>query len=334
MSNSNSPFAGGPISSSNNNNHMQGSFYGTPEKSTERSRSSSRPFDANTNGYEQGVQTFSPSPTRGKFPPYQTGYGQAGGYLSAANGAVGGGGAIGHPSAVGAGDGIQRSRSPNMGSAPGQGGIPNGRFLEINSNPHPGAFDGYSGNGASHQRIPTSPSSLGRTSDRAFGSIGSLESGPGLSSLGPAEGQTDGDAEQDEIARRSPRQENAFEGGRKLWNAQGQIQAGPNGPGAQIQGPGSLGGTPTRGVGGRPGVERSHSRFATAPTPSVAGQGQGTAGALGAGLNSGLDRPSSAMGIKGAAAGVVAGVTDSSGRMEGQALIVSRAASRISNESD
>ena len=240
---------------------------------------------------------------------------------------------------------------PNTGA--GQTGIPNGRFLEIN----PGGIDpGYQGYGQTHQRIPTSPSSLGRSSDRVFGSAGSVDSvGQGLSSVGMIEGhvghqtggfpstssQTDGDTDQDEdknltlgashldsLARRSPRPENAFEGGRKLWNAQGNNSSNNNNASAtQIQGPGSLGGTPTRGVGGRPGVERTHSRFATAPTSAGVGPAQQGASGLTLGSGAGLDRPMSAMGGKsstaGVAAGGVAGVTDASGRMEGQALIVS-----------
>lgn len=332
------------------------------------------------NGNLNHSQAFSPSPTRSKgFPPFpSSGFGHSqvqaqgqgqGGYLSAATTGTGTGG----DALSATGMNIQRSRSPNRNlnmntNAPGtsMGMVPNGRFLEIN--PNPGSSEtgtnsghgvgmnmGYSQFGQTHQRIPTSPSSLGRTSDRVFGSAGSVDSvtggnGVGLSSVGLAEG--DGETELDayngnggnngidvSLARRSPRPESAFEGGRKLWNA-GQTQGQGQGPtggsilSPQIQGPGSLGGTPTRGVGGggRPGVERTHSRFATAPAAGVAlgqnaGMGAGASGpgGLGSGLGAGLDRPLSAMSTKGVSAGGgVAGVTDSSGRMEGQALIVSR----------
>jgi hypothetical protein len=362
-----------------------GGFYGTPEKPVsgngngERGRNVSGPLSGsgfesnsnsnlNVNGNLNHNQAFSPSPTRSKgFPSFaQSVFGHSeaqaqgqgqGGYLSATSTGTGTGG---DPSSA-TGMNIQRSRSPNRNlninmNPPGTslGTIPNGRFLEINpvsnemgvhSAPGMGMNVGYSQFGQTHQRIPTSPSSLGRTSDRVFGSAGSVDSvtggnGVGLSSVGLAEG--DGETELDmnnshggnngidvSLARRSPRPESAFEGGRKLWNG-GQGPAGGSILSPQIQGPGSLGGTPTRGVGGggRPGVERTHSRFATAPAAGIAlgqnaGMGVGASGLV-SGLGAGLDRPLSAMSTKGVSAGGgVAGVTDSSGRMEGQALIVS-----------
>ena len=279
--------------------------------------------------------------------------------------------------AVGSGAGSQ-GREPGAGAVGQQSqgsSIPNGRFLEIGQSFPPGigigmggasklggANDnaggygaGFAGNvigaGAGHQRIPTSPSSAGRASDRVFGSAGSTDSTvlgglqdgamPSQFSMGQS-GEIDfPDHRSDEynsFARRSPRPEandrnGAFEGARKLWNATPTTSA-PSGGQAQIHGPASLGGTPTRvnGSGSRPGVERSHSRFGQT-TGNLNGNGAGVINQgmlsnapLGVSGLGGMDRPASAMSVKGAgvtSVGGVAGITDASGRMEGQALIVS-----------
>lgn len=333
----------------------------------------------------------------------------------------------------GLGNTIQRSRSPHLqapvaqgfsqaGGGGGAGGgmsIPNGRFLDVGGMTTPDILPGFTttsaskmytavGGGAgsvnSNHRISTSPSSVGRQSERMFGSGGSNASA--LDSIhhdiGVLEGinhhhpHSDGtafevppvldDDEQhtpgggggvpysaggptnlDVFARRSPRPDaSSLLEARRPWTAGPTSQSqngasiigppggnrrgnGGGGQGAvngQAQGPGSLGGTPTRGVGGggRPGNERSHSRFSTVPINNGSNSGGnpgstvmgGPAGVPGGNhahlsLGGGLERPQSAMSIKSNAVGGgggVAGVTDSTGRMESQALVVSSLVSR------
>jgi hypothetical protein len=279
--------------------------------------------------------------------------------------------------AVGSGAGGQ-GRESGVGAVGQQqqgSSIPNGRFLEIGQtfppgigigmggasklggvNDNAGGFGaGFAGNaigaGGAHQRIPTSPSSAGRASDRVFGSAGSAESTIlgglqdgglpsqfSMSQSGDIDFPDHRSDEYNSFARRSPRPEandrnGAFEGARKLWNATPTTSA-PSGGQPQIHGPASLGGTPTRvnGSGSRPGVERSHSRFGQT-TGNLNGNGAGVInqgmlsnGPLGVAGLGGMERPASAMSVKGAgvtSVGGVAGITDASGRMEGQALIVS-----------
>ena len=314
------------------------------------------------------------APGQGQGGQDRTGFREAGNGIQRSrspgiySGAIGSGaGAQGRESSVGPvgqhqqGSSIPNGRFLEIGQSfpPGMGIGMGGASKLGGANDSAGGFGGgYAGNalgaGAGHQRISTSPSSAGRASDRVFGSAGSTDStGLGglqdgaipsqfsMSQSGDIDFPDHQSDDYNSFARRSPRPETndrngAFEGARKLWNATPTSAAPSAGPGgqAQIHGPASLGGTPTRvnGSGSRPGVERSHSRFGQT-TGNMNGNGAGVIsqgmlsnGPLGVAGLGGLERPASAMSIKGAgltSVGGVAGITDASGRMEGQALIVS-----------
>lgn len=260
------------------------------------------------------LQAFSPSPTRMKFTPGPQGAPGFGPpfHQNGANGGAPSSMGNSNPmpgSGFGSNQNMQRSKSPGVYQPNGQGNaslnIPNGRFLDISETPSAQQYRVA----ASPSRSNNGPSPDGESHgimDNRYGSV-------------PENLQTSGSFDDDELSqlqnyptgtslesiiRRSPHPDNGgFDAGRRAWNMDTSRSQTP-----QSQGPTVLGGTPTRNAAGNgPRGVSNEKRFASN------------------GVGSGVERPSSAMntrsGVAGSSGAVVAGITDASGRMEGQALI-------------